>query len=502
MKKIIIFLLLTLTFNSAFSQTIYHIEYSDLKGRDYMALMMHYDEERCTMRIGYHDSNDEYNLVQVNYLTGSFDKNELDDNEYPISLMIPDERETMQGNGRIQLPTFIWVWDDMRSEEEINKPFVAFDLDDPDEEWLSPADFSEKSLSEMDYDYVDLFYWEEEPDFELLLSAVNQSQKQESDSNNFSWGDIVTAFAEGVAEGLAETTEGESPTEQFGTITGYTCNLESENSDEVDDAPDETEEITPPLTNGAAPRMHLMLVANTEVADIGASCQRDFNNVRGEMRGIASVLDIEIKEYAISGANYSKNELIQQLENLNPAPQDIVVFAYTGHGFRFDDQQDFYPMIDLSPDSYQNVLEDNYASMADIFNAIVAKGARLNLVFSDCCNNKIGVNSPLLEGATLFSRSNNNFDTKKLASLFLGNSGNILATSSSPGEYSWCNTSGGFYTISLIQSLREEISLLNKNTPSWDVLINKTIGLAKKRTSETGTVQNGLRYVSVKSIDL
>ena len=102
----------------------------------------------------------------------------------------------------------------------------------------------------------------------------------------------------------------------------------------------------------------------------------------------------------------------------------------------------------------------------------------------------------------LFSRSYNNFDLQKLSSLFLKTQGNIIATAASPGEFSWCGDNGGFFLLSFFESLRNQISALNQEAPSWNTLISSTISSAARKTenNESTVRQNGLKEVAVKNI--
>jgi hypothetical protein len=141
-------------------------------------------------------------------------------------------------------------------------------------------------------------------------------------------------------------------------------------------------------------------------------------------------------------------------------------------------------------------------ALSDIYSAILAKRARLNIVLSDCCNSIINMNQPMVKSNSLFSRSNTNFNLQKLSTLFLKSKGDIIATASSPGEYSWCGENGGFFLLSFFESLRSQISALNQQTPSWDELISSTISSAARKTESNSSTkrQNGVKQVDVKTI--
>lgn len=91
-------------------------------------------------------------------------------------------------------------------------------------------------------------------------------------------------------------------------------------------------------------------------------------------------------------------------------------------------------------------------------------------------------------------QANNNYDPQRLKDLFMNTDGNILSCAASPGEYSWVNVAnGGFYTVSFLQALREEISYLKTDSPDWEDIFSTTIRSAKKKTDACSncTPQNG-----------
>ena len=141
--------------------------------------------------------------------------------------------------------------------------------------------------------------------------------------------------------------------------------------------------------------------------------------------------------------------------------------------------------------------------MTDVYKAFTDKGARLSIVLSDCCNTKVGYETPTAVSMnSLFSRASHSLDTDKLRNLFLGQGGNVWATAASPGEASWCSVKGGFFLLSFIESLRYQISTLTQEKPSWESLINLAIDEARKKTNANGVPQeqNGMKQVRTKSI--
>ncbi len=249
-------------------------------------------------------------------------------------------------------------------------------------------------------------------------------------------------------------------------------------------------------------KMHFIMAANTRESSIGISCTIDERALENEFRDIAKTLNIDFVKHIIMDDTYSKENLNAEIDKLQPGKNDIVVFAYSGHGFRWNDQTDQYPNMDLRSSEYMKVSEANSLSAADVYNAITKKGARLNIILTDCCNSKIGRNQITTSGF-LNTKSDVNPNLVRLQRLFMTAKGNIMAAAAQPGEFATGNNAdGGIFTHSFIQALREEISFFKtESSSSWDNIVLRTLELAKSKTSpgmcNSCTVQSGLRYTQV-----
>lgn len=335
------------------------------------------------------------------------------------------------------LPYLIWSWTKSDLSDIEEEPMVAFDPDDPSD-WIKATAFEEIPLKNLDEKYVSQFYNPDEPEYKQLLAGAETMNEQD------------------VREQIVGSADG---------------------------------------------TLHLIAAANTNVSDIGQACKVDLSHVENEFRGIAKAVGLGYDQQVVAGDNYGKQQLADVIDNLEPGSNDVVVFVYSGHGFRFQDQKDYYPNMDMSSTSYDKATE-NYIPFSDVYKAISEKGARLNIVLSDCCNNTVNANRPVVNTNSLYSRSNNSFDKNKLRKLFLRSKGDLVATAASPGQFSWCGANGGFFLMSFIESLRDGVSVLSKDQPSWDDIVKDAIANAAKKSSSTaGTApQNGIKYVQVKGI--
>lgn len=259
-----------------------------------------------------------------------------------------------------------------------------------------------------------------------------------------------------------------------------------------------TTTTTPVTTNSA--KLHLVVIANTLIGDIGPSCSADRDKLDYEFRSIADALGAGYAKYIVDGDNFNKATVQSTLNNLRVGNNDIIVFFYRGHGFRWDNQTDIYPNMDLRKTNYLPIDKTTSMPLLEVYNTLKNKGARLSLVLADCCNNKVGINQST-SVSFLNSQSDNKPDVSKLKRLFMTSRGTLISAAARSGEYSWANPFGGFYTLSFIQAMKEKISYLNNGTYSWNDIITYTTRLAKDKSSpalcSNCTLQTGVSYVNV-----
>ena len=133
-----------------------------------------------------------------------------------------------------------------------------------------------------------------------------------------------------------------------------------------------------PESNGTA-KMHLILAADVSSSDsVGSVVAADAYNLRQFLENyVASsrlnIIDLQDKR---SGNQLTSDDILREIRNLNVNSDDTIFFFYSGHGARDSDAGQYFALA-----SRQNVLR------SDVLDAMKAKGARLAILISDCCNN-------------------------------------------------------------------------------------------------------------------
>lgn len=228
--------------------------------------------------------------------------------------------------------------------------------------------------------------------------------------------------------------------------------------------------------------MQLILVAATKDESIGESVETDVKLVRKNFSGIAKLLGIPYKETVIADDDFKKSKIENAIRQLSPGANDVVIFVYSGHGFRFDDDTDAYPRMYLTYDGDLN--DQTYLSTTEVYDQLVAKHARLTIFLTDCCNSKAGINRSQVESVAFGTRgTNNNADIEKLRTLFLNESGTIRATAAKAGQYALCDASGGFMLTSILNNIKAQVSALSNVNPSWTTIVENASKAVAKKTS-------------------
>lgn len=261
-----------------------------------------------------------------------------------------------------------------------------------------------------------------------------------------------------------------------------------------------------PVTRSLSPaekniKMHLLIVADTLDGSIGKAVTIDINRITELFSSINSYLGIKLNTTILAGKSFGKTSTASALAKLRPAPNDIVIFYYSGHGFRIPEKPRAFPNMKLKNvktprTAYRDSLAWAKASrtanisqsmnMADIFQTIINKGARMNLVISDCCNDDIfSVNFKSTKPSGTKS-SNIRWSEQNLRTLFLDSTPiSILATACTETETSASQADfGSFYTYFLKSSLEAHCSVL-KNRVSWDQVLKQANAQTTIKASNT-----------------
>lgn len=214
----------------------------------------------------------------------------------------------------------------------------------------------------------------------------------------------------------------------------------------------------------SAATLHAILAGNTLDEYIGPAVTLDLEQFRQELNTIAETTGMLVRRVELTGTQLRKSTLIDTVSGLQPAPDDAVVFYFSGHGFSLQGK-DAWP--------YMSLLDDEGIDEKWVFDTLAAARPRLLLVISDSCNNvipeayapdiSIGRRQLKTAGAV----------RENYQALFLYARGAILASSSKHSEVSSTFKDGSAFTRQFFSALRDAVTWARQ--PTWKEVMEAAI---------------------------
>jgi len=247
----------------------------------------------------------------------------------------------------------------------------------------------------------------------------------------------------------------------------------------------------------------LVVVANTIDPVIGSGCKEDIDSVRHIFEKLSDDMDFNFIELIVEGEDYGKENILGAIDILTPGPNDIVVFYYSGHGFSYEKEANKkYPQVDLRshPASDKiDVVNAHTENLADLFERVKARGARLNIVIGDCCNNIIEFTRKATGGSDSLQRFKKGpieINRQTCEALFCDYTASILVASADKGEFAVSDDKlGSIFTFNFSKNLK---ALMKKEVAKsdglpWGKLLEETkvITLDLSKTYDIGDGMTG-----------
>lgn len=218
--------------------------------------------------------------------------------------------------------------------------------------------------------------------------------------------------------------------------------------------------------------LFLVVVANTNDAKIGKTCVIDKDATQSTFSEIAEFLKIQFVVKEISGNNFSKKNVDNAVAAIQPRPQDIVVFYYSGHGFSDSSDKYLFPHMDLRDKVFQMPGVPFELKTEEVYANLRSKGARLTIVLSDCCNTGIG-KAPVSSTNVASTRASGlGWMENNCRSLFMADKQYaMIMTAAAKGQESAGNPNdGGFFTFNFRETLEKYMGPNYKDI-TWEKIV-------------------------------
>jgi len=237
-------------------------------------------------------------------------------------------------------------------------------------------------------------------------------------------------------------------------------------------------------------RLFLIAVIDSDDKDIGKRCETDLDEVTYAFEELADWLGMEMEgPKIIKGDQFSKAAVTDAINNWlqtqAPSRTDIVVFYYSGHGFRYPTDASEYPRMWLKTQEDQNVETTNLRMKEDIYDRIIKMGAGVNIVLSDCCNTTVAGDNANFDNVMVTARErvahkrqqqgseNSDDDLDNGDKLFIRDHPlSILATAADKGELAGGKDDfGGFFTGYFLEALSKCV-YDGDIQPAWENILH------------------------------
>jgi hypothetical protein len=196
-----------------------------------------------------------------------------------------------------------------------------------------------------------------------------------------------------------------------------------------------------------APRVHILIVADTDDSRIG-------QHVEADRRTVVASLGEAIPAHrrtlqVLQGENATPQNVLQYYRDIENGPADTLLFYYAGHGAIDNDL------------GHVLTMQTANLSRKTLVGTIQSKQARLNVILTDCC-------SVFGEIPAAYARSG--LDPLTVRYLFFRHRGTVDLTAADLGQPAYGNQFGGIFTNALFGLLERAPQRLDQNgdgIPTW-----------------------------------
>lgn len=209
-------------------------------------------------------------------------------------------------------------------------------------------------------------------------------------------------------------------------------------------------------------KVHAVLMGDTLDAGIGAGATQNIGSFAKLIETIGSAIGSPTNVKQITGNDFNCDNLTAALSSLNTTSDDMVVFYYSGHGYREDGQQSRFPKLWCHGAPPVNPLLERIA--LDLRSP--ANFPRMVWAVADACN---------ATGADISTLTSGLSPDKEAAyrKLFRQTKGTMIMSGADMHQFSWYFPNGGQFTKNLLDVMAQEIK--RGSNASWASMTPKAM---------------------------
>jgi len=215
-----------------------------------------------------------------------------------------------------------------------------------------------------------------------------------------------------------------------------------------------------------------VLVCDTEASNIEDASAADLESMRREASRICQHTGLSLREVVFS-ENLRPKPFYRTLKALSVTDEDVVLFYFSGHGYRTPSKENPWPNLFFSASK-------SGVDFFEVTRRLEQKRPRLLISIADCCNNILPTHyaAPVYHGS-LFAKAPSRV-VLNYQQLFLEQTGTVIVASSEVGEYSWCISKGALFTLAFVESLQIETKK-RAGEADWQTLLDRAAYTVRAR---------------------
>jgi caspase domain-containing protein len=196
-----------------------------------------------------------------------------------------------------------------------------------------------------------------------------------------------------------------------------------------------------------AQTIHLITVADTRDANIGSGTAGNTTQIVEFVTKAAGEMKVTVSRQDVSGSAFSCQRIKEALDQVKPGSNDVVIFYYSGHGFRSEGSTSKFPELFCGQEAFSG----GAPRLVDIASQLADKKPRLMLVVADSCNVLFTQPVPPLPAAAIAAVPVSRL--KQYQNLFLRHKGTLTMSGSIKDQFSWYLPSTGLFTQQFVRAL-------------------------------------------------
>ncbi len=219
-----------------------------------------------------------------------------------------------------------------------------------------------------------------------------------------------------------------------------------------------------------AQTLHVVMLIDC-YSGIALSCGIDRQNIQKELDIIKAHTGMSLRMYP---CEYDPASAKQVAQSIICGADDVILFYYSGHGYRYEGQKDPFPYMAFRARTATEFSSGKMVSLQNILDILKEKNARLTLILGDLCNNELPMTEPLSQDIIVTTKE----DVYK--NLFLYSKGYLLSTSSKAGQISQATDNGSRWTLDFLETLHD--AALHNNAANWETILANTDALCNQKS--------------------